>query len=432
MGCTAVAAVTALGLAAVPAATAGRVSSATTAGSVAAGSVAAHSELVGRSVLPAETYRPGSAPSGFFQTGTTLVPRPYPAQPVQGFSAMHRNADGTYLVMTDNGYGNKANSPDFDLVVNQIRPDTVTGHTAYLGLKFVLSDPAHHVGWTIWRDGGCASAASLPAGYQCPAPDRVLTGWDFDIESMEVAPDGTFWFGDEFGPFLLHTDAAGHLLQAPVPTPGVKAPQNPSLQAGEQPNIASSKGFEGMGMSGNGERLYPMLEGATAEDKAAGLAADLHIYEVAVDGTHATFTGKLWRYRMESPGNSIGDEIVLNSHELLVVERDTAAGPNARFKAVFKVDLKDRDKDGYVDKDLLVNLLAVPDPNNVGGFGAYFPFPFETIEDLAVIDDHTIAVMNDNNFPNAGGRSTTAPDPDEYIEVRVDQPLQVDQRLLPH
>jgi hypothetical protein len=248
---------------------------------------------------------------------------------------------------------------------------------------------------------------------------------------MELAPDGTFWFGDEFGPFLLHTDAQGHLLQAPVPTPGVKAPENPTLQPGEQPNLASSRGFEGMAISGNGERLYPMLEGATAEDKAAGLASDLRIYEVAVDSSGATFTGKLWRYRKEAPGNSIGDLIALNSHEFLVVERDTAAGPNARFKAVFKIDLKDRDKDGYVDKELLVNLLAIPDPKNVGGLGTYFPFSYETIEDLAVIDNHTIAVMNDNNFPNAGGRSTTVPDPNEYIEVRVDQPLDVDARLLP-
>jgi hypothetical protein len=394
--------------------------------------VAAHSTLVGRSSLPAETYRPNSAPSGYFQTGTTLVPRPYPGQPVQGFSAMHRNADGTYLVMTDNGFGTKANSPDAELMVNRIRPDTATGVTAYLGLQFVLSDPNHTIGWTIWRDGGCAAATSLPAGYTCPAPDRVLTGWDFDPESMEVAPDGTFWFGDEFGPFLLHTDSQGRLLEPPVPTPGVKAPQNPTLAPGETPNLASSRGFEGMAISPNGQELYPMLEGSLAEDKAAGLASDLRIFEVkANQPLGAQFTGTYWRYRMESPGDSIGDAIALNDHELLVVERDGGAGPNARFKAVFRVDLKDRDHDGYVDKELLVNLLAVPDPTNAGKLGAFFPFSFETIEDLAVLDDHTIAVMNDNNFPNGGSRSTTAPDPNEYIEVRVDQPLDVDPRLLP-
>src|SRR5688572_23910110 len=113
---------------------------------------AAHTELLGRSILPAETYRPGSDPSGFFQTGTTAVPRPYPGQPVQGFSGTHRNADGSYLVMTDNGFGAKGNSPDHELVVNRIKPDTATGQTAYLGTEFVLSDPGHHISWPIWRD----------------------------------------------------------------------------------------------------------------------------------------------------------------------------------------------------------------------------------------------------------------------------------------
>lgn len=429
VGCATVTALAAIALAWLPNATAATGSSDP---EPVPAAIARHTELVGRSVLPAETYRPGSPPSGFFQTGTTAVPRPYPAQPVQGFSAMHRNADGSYLVMTDNGYGQKGNSQDVELVVNRVRPDTATGHTAYLGLAFVLSDPSRHVDWTIWRDGGCAAAASLPSGYSCPTPDRVLTGWDFDIESMQVAPDGTFWFGDEFGPFLLHTDSQGRLLQAPVPTPGVKAPQNPTLMPGDVANLASSRGFEGMAISANGERLYPMLEGSTAEDKAAGRASDLRIFEVALDtDSGPTFTGKQWRYRMEHPGNSIGDLIALNGNEFLVIERDGGAGPNARFKAVFRLDLKDRDNDGYADKELLVNLLAVPDPKNVGGLGAYFPFSFETIENISAIDQHTIAVMNDNNFPNTGGRSATAPDPDEYIEIRVDQPLDIDARLLP-
>ena len=63
---------------------------------------------------------------------------------------------------------------------------------------------------------------------------RVLTGADFDIESMQKAKDGTLWFGDEFGPFLLHTDIKGKVLEAPIPLPDfdnpgkeVRSPQNP-------------------------------------------------------------------------------------------------------------------------------------------------------------------------------------------------------------
>lgn len=63
---------------------------------------------------------------------------------------------------------------------------------------------------------------------------RLLTGADFDIESMQRARDGTLWFGDEFGPFLLHTDANGKVLEPPIPLPDfdnpdqeIRSPQNP-------------------------------------------------------------------------------------------------------------------------------------------------------------------------------------------------------------
>jgi hypothetical protein len=384
-------------------------------------------ELIGRSVLPAETFRPGSAQSGFFTGITTPVPAPFPGQPVQGFSGVHRNPDGSYLVMSDNGFGAKANSPDFELRVHRIVPDLTTHVTTVVDGGFGLSDPDRLIPWTTWRDGACAAAATLPAGYTCPAPDRVLTGWDFDVESFQIAPDGTFWFGDEFGPFLLHTDASGRLLAAPVPTPGVMSPSNPTLPPGGTPNLANSKGFEGMAISPNGHTLYPMLEGPVAEDTTAGLPADLRIFEVKLerDGTRARFTGNVSRYRLEHPANAIGDFIAVNDHQFLVIERDNGAGPTARFKAIFLADLRDRDRDGYVDKDLLVNLMAVPDPAGVGGFGSFFSFPFVTIEDAEIVDRTTIAVLNDNNFPGAGGRAPDRPDENELILIRLDRPLEV-------
>ncbi|MGH9895947.1 MAG: esterase-like activity of phytase family protein, partial [bacterium] len=43
---------------------------------------------------------------------------------------------------------------------------------------------------------------------------RVLTGADFDIESIQRGRDGSLWIGDEFGPFVLHVAASGELLDA--------------------------------------------------------------------------------------------------------------------------------------------------------------------------------------------------------------------------
>ncbi|CCH71742.1 conserved exported hypothetical protein [Nostocoides australiense Ben110] len=379
--------------------------------------------LVGRSILPAETYVPGSETSGHWTTGNAQIPAPYPGQPVQGFSGTHRNPDGSYLVMADNGYGVQVNSQDFNLAVHLIRPDTATGSTTFVKQVFNLSDPNHYVPWTIWRDGGCAAATSLPAGYSCPAPDRILTGWDFDLESMQIVPDGTFWIGEEFGPYLLHADAQGRLLQAPIPTPGVTSPSNPTLTAGQVPNLPNSKGFEGMAISPDGRTLYPMLEGVVAEDKAAGLASDLRVFTVTLRGKGAEqFADGFVRYRM----------IAVNKHQFLVIERDGGQGATAAFKRIYLVDMRGVADGGYLRKALLVDRMGVPDPANVGGFGATFTFPFVTIEDVELIDKQTIAVMNDNNFPAMGGRGPDVVDQNEYIEIRLGTPLQVDHRLLAH
>ena len=380
--------------------------------------------LTGWAVLPADTFVPGSAPSGHF-TGNPAAP--FPGQPVQGFSGVHRLPGGGYLAMSDNGFGTKTNSQDFLLRVHTIKPST-RRERVEVGGGFNLSDPYGRIPFTTWRDGGCQAAASLPAGYTCPPRDRLLTGWDLDIESMQVAPDGTIWFGEEFGPYLLHTDRRGRLLEAPIPTPGVKSPSNPTLLPGEQPTLANSKGYEGLAIAPDGRRLFGLLEGPVVGDPAT----DLRIYDVRLgtDRRPTRFTGERDTYRLESASHAIGDHIAVNRHQFLVIERDNGSGPTAVFKRIYLVDTRDRDRDGVVDKTLLVDLMALANPERVGGFPDPFTFPFVTIEDVELIDADTIAVLNDNNYPGTGGRGADVKDPNEYLEIDLPEPLDVDRRLL--
>jgi hypothetical protein len=166
------------------------------------------------------------------------------------------------------GYGAQNNWSDYVLRVHRITPDlrTQTGGTGTTVAKsfITLRDPDHRVNFAIVADSPTYPASPIAVD---PAirDGRLLTGADFDIESVREAPDGTLWFGDEFGPFLIHTDATGKVLEAPIPLPGVRSPQNPFL-AGGTPNLPSSKGFEGMAISPNGKTLYPMLEGSLTTD----------------------------------------------------------------------------------------------------------------------------------------------------------------------
>ena len=157
-------------------------------------------ELTSRSVLPAATYTPASETSGHWVEGNAQIPAPFKGQPVQGFSGTHRLGDGSYLVMSDNGFGNQKNSADALLAVHRIRPatgkDGKPGETSFINTVFTLSDPNNLIPWRIWRDGGCKAtpAAELPKGYTCPTADRQLTGTDFDSRACRwppTAPSGS-------------------------------------------------------------------------------------------------------------------------------------------------------------------------------------------------------------------------------------------------
>src|SRR5215510_11002495 len=90
--------------------------------------IQAADKLDGRAVLPAATFSPG--PTSGRQLGSAPINGqavPFVnKQPVQGFSAVLDNGHGTYLVMSDNGFGNIENSADYHLRFHTIRPNFKT------------------------------------------------------------------------------------------------------------------------------------------------------------------------------------------------------------------------------------------------------------------------------------------------------------------
>ncbi|MCG8922316.1 esterase-like activity of phytase family protein [Lentzea sp. CC55] len=353
--------------------------------------------------LPALTFLPGSEPSGTALGTAPIngVTPPFADQPVQGFSGLVRNGDGTFDAISDNGYGTRANSADFLLRIHRIAPDFAKNTVDVVG-GVTLTDPHGHIPFPLTR------------------PDRVITGADLDVESITRGADGTYWMGDEFGPYLLHFDRAGRLMSPPVPLPGVRAPENPA----GNPNLGGSKGFEGITLSPDGKRINALLEGTVAGDAPGTLR--LNEFDVA----SGAFTGTTWKYRLEDPNFAIGDAIAVDANRLLVIERDSAQGADAIVKRVHLADKRDRDRDGALDKTLVADLLDLANPKHVGGQANPFRFPFVTIEDVTILDDRTIAVLNDNNFPSSSGRNPGKPDDNEFITIRLGQNLHADPRVL--
>lgn len=65
-------------------------------------------------MLPADIFAQGPASGAFRENpGFRSAAAPFSGQPVQGFSAIQFGPGGTYWVLSDNGFGSKANSPDY-------------------------------------------------------------------------------------------------------------------------------------------------------------------------------------------------------------------------------------------------------------------------------------------------------------------------------
>lgn len=203
-----------------------------------AGAGAPATTLVGRAILPAATLTAGDT------SGRQIGPRaingqavPFvDRQPVQGFSAILQAPSGRFLTVTDNGFGSMENSADFHPRVYTLEPSFKTheggsGRIEVLN-SFTLRDPDRQLPYTIT---------------EAFTPERRLTGADLDPESFRRAPDGTFWFGDEFGPFLVHTSADGKVLEPPIPLPDfdrpgqeIRSPQNPLSEEGAPVRIMNA------------------------------------------------------------------------------------------------------------------------------------------------------------------------------------------------
>jgi hypothetical protein len=429
-----------------------------------AGICAAHADsypasLAGHVVIPAQTFlkAPADAPadlqvSGKFTTGKrvdaigsvegqsrgrpTGVKLPFDGQPAQGHSGIKRMPDGTCLVLTDNGFGSKANSPDAMLFLSQLRMNWDKGTADRLATLF-LHDPDKKVPFRITQEG---------------TDKRYLTGADFDLESFQPIGD-KLWFAEEFGPFLIRTDRNGKVeavFETQIDGKPARSPDHPSVLTPNVPggavnfNIRRSKGYEGMAASRDGRFLYPLLEGPVwdAEKKDWEKTADgkevLRILEF--DVAAEKWTGRHWKYVLEANGNAIGDFNMMDGTTGLIIERDDNEGtadkacpagakaPNcfdavAKFKRIYRIELTDANANGPVRKIADIDLMKIADPDKKArkplNDGA-LTFPFFTIENVDIVDGQHIVVGNDNNLPFSTSRDPNKADDNEFVLLRVE------------
>ncbi|HUE87664.1 MAG TPA: esterase-like activity of phytase family protein [Vicinamibacterales bacterium] len=364
--------------------------------------------LTALAILPAETFAAGP-PSGAWLRADALGVAQFASQPVQGVSALWPAGGDEWFALSDNGFGARMNSSDYLLRIYRLAVEwgsAARGGQVALRSFTQLADPDRKLPFPIVREA---------------TADRWLTGADLDPESMVRMADGTFWIGDEFGPFLLHVAADGRILAPPYEIPGMRSPDHPHLapaDAGQASaaTVRRSRGFEGLALFGN--ELYAVIEAGTGATANAAV-----IFEF--DLSTRAFTGSSWRFALTSADHAVTDFVALApvspacGSRFLAIERDGGHGSAARLKRVHEIQLAG----GALTSLVVADLLDIANPQRIAGHPERFTFPFITTEAVWPTARDEIVLANDNNFPAGGGRPGAVHDATEFIRLQLSRPL---------
>jgi len=240
-----------------------------------------------------------------------------------------------------------------------------------------------------------------------------------DSEGLVLAPDGTFWVSDEYGPHIVHFDATGKTIERINPFgTGTGGRTLPLVLARRRPN----RGMEGLTLTPDGKTLVGLMQSPMYNPSSAAVSGSTVLRVVTFD--LATGATKQYAYLMENASLTGCSEIAaITSTTFLALERDGLYGGNvaapAAFKRIYKFDLAGatdisdagnaaagklyggltveqlKDKAGLttagvvpVTKTLVLDLLTDISP----------VYPHDKAEGMTLIGNSMLAISNDDDF----------------------------------
>lgn len=255
-----------------------------------------------------------------------------------------------------------------------------------------------------------------------------------DPEAVVAMDDGSFWLADEYGPWLVHLDASGRVIERIGPFGTVGTAKSPNPHGRKLPSVyakrRANRGMEGLTRTPSGWLVgmmqSPLLNPSSSAVGGTG-AGSTRVCRILFINP-ATWQMREYAYVLESHSTAVSAILAVNDEEFLVLERDGGwPGSSSRLKKVFRIhvgqatDIHDasdgangklyhgktveqlRTAEGLrangiipVAKWEVVDILALTDQHGN-------PYPHDKPEGLALIDGgRTLVIVNDDDFGIVG------------------------------
>lgn len=277
-------------------------------------------------------------------------------------------------------------------------------------------------------DGGDATGLPLPVGAgntgetlwgaiptDCSKIDVLGTDvWGVDPEGICLGADHSYWICEEFGTSIWHLDATGKVINRYSPF------GNGDHQIGVDTVLRyrrPNKGFEGVAITPSG-KVYGFMQSTMAfpDKKVTDSTRIMRIFEI----DPKTNKTRMFAYVNEgyvTSGNDkvqpkdwkIGDAAAINDNEFLVIEHEVKKSVNRQV--IYRINIAH----ATPITNEWVNGKTIEEYNDARGLSSIGIKPVEKTvfmdlvasgwdpkltkpEDLAIIDDSTIAVGIDNDY----------------------------------
>jgi hypothetical protein len=256
-----------------------------------------------------------------------------------GSALAYTGAGNRYLMLADRG-PNKVEFKGGEAVDN-----TTSYPNRYQTFDItVVQDTARATGWRVDMKHVGTTLLKNPAGEQFLGIStafgaRGKLNRRLDPEGVRIAPDGTVWVSDEYGPYILQFDQSGREigeLEAPDGFTIAQPAANAKIEMGSNKiGRVTNRGGEGLAITPDGRYLAMAMQSPLIQDGGLkGLNTRIIVYDL----NDKAAKPRQFIYPLDDTKMAISEILAIDDARFLVDERDGAVGEAGR-KLLYLVDI---------------------------------------------------------------------------------------------